>query len=212
MVKRIIFDLDDTLIPWKNSYFNKFFPTLKKYDVIENKKDIFKLSNAIDEYEKIYSRYNDESFISLIDKAMNKKIPKDFYDELKEFFTTCIPDEIDKEVIEVLEYLNKKYELVVLTNFFEELQNKRLENYGIKKYFIDVIGGDKYIKPYKESYLLACGSNNPNECVMIGDNYQNDVEGALQNGLQAIYLNLKNKEVNKEIISISNLIELKNIL
>lgn len=212
MVKRIIFDLDDTLIPWKNSYFNKFFPTLKKYGVIENKKDIFKLANAIDEYEKIYSKYNDESFISLIDKAMNKEIPKNFYDELKEFFKTCIPDEIDKEVIEILEYLNKKYELVVLTNFFEELQSQRLENYGIKKYFIDVIGGDKYIKPYKESYLLACGSNDPSECVMIGDNYKNDVESAIQNGLQAIYLNLNNKKTNKDIVSIKNLIELKNIL
>ena len=47
---------------------------------------------------------------------------------------------------------------------------------------------------------------------MIGDNYINDVEGAIKNGLQAVYLNLKNDKVDKEITSISNLIELKNIL
>ena len=212
MIKRVIFDLDDTLIPWDNNYFKDFIPVMKEYGVIDSKEDILKFIKAIDNYEKFNNIYDDKIFIEYINEMLNKNISKDFYDKLNVFFQTCIPKEIDKNVLETLEYLKDKYELVVLTNFFEELQVKRLENYGIKKYFIDIIGGNKYIKPHKGSYLMACGEHAPSECVMIGDNYINDVEGATQNGLQAIYLNLKNKEVDKEITSISNLIELKNIL
>lgn len=212
MVKRIIFDLDDTLIPWDNNYFKKFIPVMIKYNVVTNEEDILKFTNAIDKYEKFNNKYDTKTFIKYINEKLNKNISEDFYGKLNVFFQTCIPSEIDKNILETLEYLKDKYELVVLTNFFEELQIKRLENYGIKKYFVDIIGGNKCIKPHKESYLMACGKYSPSECIMIGDNYINDVEGALQNGLQAIYLNLKNEKVDKEITSINNLIELKNIL
>ena len=47
---------------------------------------------------------------------------------------------------------------------------------------------------------------------MIGDNFQNDVEGAIKNGLQAIYLNLSHKKVSEDIASINCLEELKDIL
>jgi FMN phosphatase YigB (HAD superfamily) len=87
-----------------------------------------------------------------------------------------------------------------------------MENYGIKHYFKEIYGGDKYLKPSKESYLMACGDCNPNECIMIGDNYTNDYEGAIKAGLKAIYLNLKDIEVDKDVTSIKSLIELKNIL
>lgn len=212
MIKRVIFDLDDTLIPWDNSYFKDFMPVMFEYGVIDSKEDILKFIKAIDDYEKFNNRYDDKIFIEYINEMLNKNISKDFYNKLNIYFQTCIPKEMDKHLLETLEYLKDKYELVVLTNFFEELQIKRLENYGIKNYFIDIIGGNKYIKPHKQSYLMACGDNNPNECVMIGDNYTNDVEGAIKNGLQAIYLNLKNDKIDKEITSISNIIDLKNIL
>ena len=212
MIKRVIFDLDDTLIPWDNSYFKDFMPVMIEYGVIDSKEDILKFVKAINDYEKFNNRYDDKIFIEYMDEMLNKNISEEFYNKLNAYFQTCVPKEIDKNILDVLEYLKDKYELVILTNFFEELQIIRLENYGIKNYFIDIIGGNKYIKPHKQSYLTACGEHNPSECVMIGDNYINDVEGAIKNGLQAIYLNLKNDKVDKDIISISNLIELKNIL
>lgn len=212
MIKRVIFDLDDTLIPWDNNYFKDFMPVMIEYGVIDSKEDILKFVKAINDYEKFNNRYDDKIFIEYINEMLNKNISEEFYNKLNTYFQTCVPKKIDKNILEVLEYLKDKYELVILTNFFEELQIKRLENYGIKNYFMSVIGGNKYIKPHKQSYLIACGEHNPSECVMIGDNYINDVEGAIKNGLQAIYLNLKNDKVDKEITSISNLIELKNIL
>ena len=59
---------------------------------------------------------------------------------------------------------------------------------------------------------MACGDCNPDECIMIGDNYINDYEGAIKAGLRAIYLNIENKELSEDVTSIRSLIELKNIL
>ena len=42
MIKRIIFDLDDTLIPWDNNYFKDFIPVMKEYNVINIEEDIIK--------------------------------------------------------------------------------------------------------------------------------------------------------------------------
>lgn len=212
MLKRIIFDLDDTLIPWKVEYWYSFIPIMKKFNVIDSEEDILKLSNAIDSYENEHSYYVEKDFIDYINTKLEKKISLSFFEQLKSFFTTCIPDTIDVQIVDALEYLSAKYELVVLTNFFEELQRKRLENYGIIKYFKNIYGGDKFIKPNRESYLLACDKYKSNECMMVGDNLINDVIGAMENGLQAIYLNNKQIKVDKNIISINNLIELKDIL
>lgn len=123
MIKRIIFDLDDTLIPWTNDYFYKFIPVMKEFEVIDSKEDILKLSDAIDKYENEYTCYNDDLFIEYINRKLDKKIPIEFYNKLRSF-TTCIPDKIDRQIVDTLDYLSNKYELVVLTNFFEEEQQK----------------------------------------------------------------------------------------
>ena len=148
MVKRVKFDLDDTLIPWDNNYFKNFIPVMKEYGVIDSAEDILKFIKAIDNYEKINNKYDDKIFKAYMNDMLNKNISKDFYDKLNVFFQMCIPSEIDKNILETLEYLKDKYELVVLTNFFEDLQIKRLENYGIKNYFVNIIGGNKCIKPH----------------------------------------------------------------
>ncbi len=212
MIKRIIFDLDDTLIPWLDDYFIGFIPKMKEYNVISNIEEMIEFVNIVNEYENYHSRYDDELFVKYVNERMNKDIPNEFYEDFKNYFYNCIPKEIDNNVFEILEYLKDKYELIVLTNFFEDHQIKRLEGYGIKDYFKEIYGGDKYLKPSKESYLMACGDCKPNECIMIGDNYTNDYEGAIKAGLKAIYLNLKDIEVDKGVTSIKSLIELKNIL
>ena len=42
---------------------------------------------------------------------------------------------LNNEVKNTLKYLSNKYELVVLTNWFTDCQQKRLEKAGILKYF-----------------------------------------------------------------------------
>lgn len=212
MIKRIIFDLDDTLIPWLDDYFIGFIPKMKEYNVIDEDYELDKFNKVVNGYEKYNTKYDKEIFINFLNKGLNKNIPIEFYNEFEEYLYTCNPKEKDTDVFKILDYLKDKYELVVLTNFFEVSQTKRMENYGIKHYFKEIYGGDKYLKPNKESYLMACGENKPSECIMIGDNYINDYCGAIKAGLKAIYLNKKNKELDKDVTSVNSLIELKDIL
>ena len=59
---------------------------------------------------------------------------------------------------------------------------------NLAKYFSECYGEEK-IKPYPESFLLACQNHKPFECVMIGDNYTVDILGAQKLGLNTIFVN-----------------------
>jgi len=47
---------------------------------------------------------------------------------------------------------------------------------------------------------------------MIGDNYEADVRGAINNGFKAIHLNSNSENLHKDSIIINDLISLKEIL
>ena len=105
--------------------------------------------------------------------------------------------------------------MVILTDWFAEEQINRLECLGIKKYFTQVYSAEKTKrKPFKEAFINAIGNNKPEECVMIGDNLERDIKGAINAGLKAIHFNPNNKEnnTNTEYITISRLEQLIKIL
>ena len=52
------------------------------------------------------------------------------------------------------EKLSKKYELVLLSNYFEKSQRGRLEHIGIDKYFTEYYG-EKICKPNRQAFLDA---------------------------------------------------------
>ena len=65
----------------------------------------------------------------------------------------------------------------------------------------------------KEIFLTACKALNvkPENAVMIGDKYQVDIEGSINAGLQAIWINRKNEKIDYKW-QIKELKELKGIL
>ena len=78
--------------------------------------------------------------------------------------------------------------MVVLTDWFKGQQIERLKKSKIIEYFQEVYAAEKTKrKPFKEAFMQAIGENKPEECIMIGDDFQRDIEGALKAGLQAIY-------------------------
>ena len=118
-----------------------------------------------------------------------------------------------KRIVNSINNLQSKYELVVLTNWFEYQQKQRLKNANLYKYFKKVYGTETVkIKPNKEAFELARGNVLPNECVMIGDNFEIDIKGAINAGLEAIFYNRKNIDVSKKYKSIYKFEELKEIL
>ena len=207
MIKRIIFDLDNTLIMWKDEYLSAIKETVELYKI----KDDYKyISTLIDEYDNRYSYYDKDLLVEFINKNINDKIDTNFIDTFLNKIGYC--SDIDYDVINTLKYLSNKYELVVLTNWFTVPQINRLKHAKIDKYFKYVIGGEEVIKPNKKAFLKACYPYEADECIMVGDDYIKDIKGAYDSGLNVIYFNYKKKENKDNFKEINKFIELERIL
>ena len=207
MIKKLIFDLDNTLIIWKDEYLEALKKTIKKYNINE---DADYVNSLIDNYEDYYNKYDKEKMLEHINNNIKEKINMDFIDDF--LIEIGYMSEPNEEVIDTLEYLSKKYELVVLTNWFKIPQTNRLKTAMIDKYFKEIFGGEDYIKPNKEAFLTAAGNTKLEECIMIGDSYNIDVMGAYNTGIKPIFMNPKHKENKNKFQEIEKISDLKNIL
>lgn len=213
MIKRVIFDIDDTLIPWEKEYNKEVKNALDELKISHTAEEAQKISEAITEYENQYYTFNKEKMSQYINEYMQKEYPKELIYNIIKRWEKCVPNIIEREIIDTLEYLKSKYELVILTDWYASSQEERLRKLGIEKYFETIYSAENTNrKPFKEAFIKAIGKNRPEECVMIGDDIERDIKGALNAGLQAIWYNPKNKEKNIECIIISKIEKLKNIL
>ena len=94
MIKRVIFDIDNTLIPWKNEYYNEIFEVLKELNTECSNEDFNKIKQAFGEYENVYYSFNKENMINYINEYTGKKYPKEFMDKIIEKWANCVPDKI----------------------------------------------------------------------------------------------------------------------
>ncbi len=207
MIKKLIFDLDNTLIMWKDEYVNALKQTLKDHNINE---DGDYVNSLIDNYEEHFDKYNKETLLNYINKNIKSKIDMNFIEDF--LYNIGFMSEPNEEVIDTLEYLSKKYELVVLTNWFKEPQTNRLKTAKIDKYFKKVFGGEEIIKPNKQAFINATENTPLDECIMIGDSYNIDILGAHNAGIKPIFMNPKNKENKDNFQEIKTISELKNIL
>lgn len=102
---------------------------------------------------------------------------------------------------EILEYLlAKSYELHLITNGFEKTQWSKLNNSGLAKYFTHVITSEasNSLKPKKEIFEFAVNKAGTSfkESIMIGDNLDADIQGAMNAGMDTIFVNHINASTN----------------
>ena len=216
MIKRVILDIDNTLIPWKEEYYNEINNVLDELKIEHTEQEYIEIKKAFSEYENKYYIFDRKIMMEYINNYTKKNYPEEFIYKVTEKWANCVPDKIEKETIETLEYLKSKYELVILTDWYGDQQSKRLEKLGILKYFQTVYSAEKTKrKPFKEAFMQAIGNNKPEECIMIGDSFERDIQGALNAGLKAVWYNPNNKtEIteNTEYYTISKLEDVGKIL
>ena len=95
---------------------------------------------------------------------------------------------------EILDYLiEKKYQLHLITNGFEKTQWSKLKNSGLDKYFTHVITseGSNSLKPKKEifEYAINLAGAKIKQSIMIGDNIDADIQGAMNAGMDTVFVN-----------------------
>jgi len=147
--------------------------------------------------------------------AMSIDISDEFSLQLNQHFLDTLPHQhhLMDDAFEVLEYLQPKYQLHILSNGYLEIQRKKMHSAGILHFFKNIFTIDNagYKKPEKAffEFALKSISTSPENCVMIGDNLLTDIEGAQNAGIKAIYFNPEIQETNGN--NINQLLLLKNI-
>jgi putative hydrolase of the HAD superfamily len=96
--------------------------------------------------------------------------------------------------IEILDYLiNKGYKLHLITNGFDAVQHSKLQHSKIHTYFEEVITSERSnsLKPNKEifEFALQLTKAEKEHSIMIGDNLDADIQGAMNAGLETVFVN-----------------------
>ena len=224
-IKDVFFDLDHTLWDFdKNSeltfdgIFNRNHPEIETKQFIEKYVPINHACWKLYQYDKITHeelRYNrlKHSF-----DAINYSISDEEIDEISNEYIRFLPENnhLFDGTMELLDYLKPNYNLHIITNGFADVQFRKLNNSKITPYFLTItnseMAGVKKPNPIIFDYALDLAKAKKENSIMIGDSLDADVRGALDAGLDAIYFNENNIEVENDIKHINHLLELKKYL
>lgn len=212
-MKRLILDLDDTLIDWKENYWDCVNRALDCLHIPYDANWLQNFSQAIAKYETECDYYNMEEMLQYINEGTKSNLSMEFMEKWQDNLAEAVPEKLPIEIKETLEYLSQKYDLVVLSNWFSFSQINRLKNTGILQYFSHVYCAENFkMKPNPEAFYVAKGEYNIEDCIMIGDDLKMDIEGAIKVGMKAIFYNKKNSDTILNCQMIYRFEELKDIL
>ena len=119
--------------------------------------------------------------------------------------------------IEILDYLTAKgYHLHLITNGFEKTQWSKINNSGLSHYFTHMITSEasNSLKPKKAifDYALNKAGATLAESIMLGDNLDADIQGAINAGMDCIFVNhIKAVTEIKSTFTIEHFKELEQI-
>ena len=192
--KKYIFDLDYTLLipDWslEDDYFRKHIPIDEQEEFFKQKQDI------LNKYELEFPRY-DFKTLSDFFKSYGFTVSEDVINGWMIHNGETIKDEIADGVIELLEYLKANgKKIVILTSWFSGTQIPRLKRTGLYSYIDKIVAGEDAMKPDLESFELAIGDSNKEECIMIGDSVKSDKVGAENAGIDSYIIDKEHSLVD----------------
>ena len=227
--KHLFFDLDHTL--WDFDA-NAKVALGELYIIFElDKKGVFPFDQFYLQYlrhnEILWDRYH-KGFISseelkwkrmwrtlLVFKIGSEELAR----EMSGKFLEILPIQklLFPHTIEILRYLeNKGYQLHLITNGFEKVQWSKLNNSGLHLFFKHVITSEtsNSLKPKKEIFEYAINKAGTTfaESIMLGDNLDADIYGAINAGMDAVFINHINATTDLQpTYTVTHLRELENI-
>ena len=227
--KDLFFDLDHTIWDFELNSKETLWDLHQKYALEAkgiNDFDVFYSNYSVhnhrlwDRYTKGFIKQEElrwkRIYLSLLDykiadEALSKEMSVDYLDILPN------KKNLFPYTIEILDYLkNKEYKMHLITNGFESVQFKKIKNSNLADYFIEVITSEasNSLKPNKEifDYALKASNAKLETSIMIGDNESADIQGAINAGMDSIFVNhLQVEPTIPATHTITHLKELENI-
>ena len=220
----IFFDLDHTLWDFeKNSMltFDKIFN--EQMLSIDLEQFIFYYNpinhyywkkyreNKISQDELRYNRLAD-TFEQIKFKTTNSQI-----DQISEAYITYLSSfsNLFEGAIPLLKKLKSNYNLHIITNGFEQVQNLKIKNSGLKTFFDFIFTAEQvgFKKPHPQIFIEALNQTkaDPKKSLMIGDSLEADILGALTQGMHAIHFNSHQEELHDKCLIVNSLNELNSL-
>lgn len=227
--KHIFFDLDMTLWDFETNAREAYEDIYQKFEL--RKRGVENIDAFINTYfghnDRLWDLYRKGEIEKEILRSLRFELTlRDFGIDDKQLsedigvdYITISPKKTNlfPNAHEILEYLQPKYPMSIITNGFEEVQFTKLANSKLDKYFHEVItseeAGCKKPEPGIFEFALAKAGAKAEDCLMIGDDPEVDIKGAENVGIDGIFFNPKKLNLNGAIKhQIFDLIELKSIL
>lgn len=199
MIRNILFDLDETLLDFKKS----------ERRALENMLTCIGVTPTEDIVHR-YSEINKSRWKLLEQGIINRQQVKESRYELlfKELGVDFSPAEatayyeeqlsqkgfLFPETIPLLEALHEKYDLYIVSNGGARVQNGRLADSGIGKYFKDIFiseeaGAEKPSAEFFDYCFSRMKDAKREESVIIGDSLTSDIQGGINCGITTIWFN-----------------------
>ena len=218
----VLFDADNTLLNFDAAENKALAETLVNYGIEpdaetvqtyrEINSELWKqLEKGQIRREKLMSeRFT--RFLKAIDAAGNGAEMNLFY--LEQLSTH--PDLMSANVLDVLKELSEVATLAIVTNGFDRVQSRRVQESGLLNYIEDVFVSEKLDseKPNRKIFdaaLRSLGVENREHVLMVGDSLSSDIQGGINAGLDTCWFNPNHAENPGKVCptyEISNLEEL----
>ncbi|MCK0130679.1 YjjG family noncanonical pyrimidine nucleotidase [Flavobacteriaceae bacterium F08102] len=224
-IEHVFFDLDHTLWDFEQNSAKAFDYLFSKHQI---KVDLVS-------FLKVYKPINFDFWKMYREDRISKKELR--YQRLKKTFDvlqfTISDDRIHslssgyleqltnfnhlfEHTVDILEYLKPKYQLHIITNGFSEIQEKKMLNAQIRPYFTHIITsesvGVKKPNPRIFEFAMDLAQCHTQNCMMIGDSLEADIQGAQGVGIQTIFFNSHRERNHNQDRAIECLLEIKHFL
>lgn len=131
------------------------------------------------------TQHNSTQFYTTL-SALAEQMSEDFLHLTTKYFSLLPGAE------ELVRYLAKKYPLTVVTNGFIEVQYEKFDKSGLRDCFSHIVLSEEVgcQKPNPRIYEEALRMNGVSaaETVMIGDSWNSDIQGAINAGIDQIWI------------------------
>ena len=201
----VLFDADNTLLNFDAAENKALAETLVNYGIEpdaetvqtyrEINSDLWKqLEKGQIRREKLMSeRFT--RFLKAINAAGNGAEMNRFY--LEQLSTH--PDLMSPTVLDVMKELSEVATLAIVTNGFDKVQSRRVQESGLLNYLEDVFVSEKLDseKPNRKIFdaaLRALGVENREHVLMVGDSLSSDIQGGVNAGLDTCWFNPNHAE------------------
>lgn len=229
MYKYIFLDLDNTLWDFNKNSHETLEELFSVFDL--SSKGVYDCNDFIIKYkienDKLWSLYRKNKITK--DRLRYLRFKKtlnlydidnhDLVDKISfEYISRCpLKKNLVPGALGLLNYLKEKYSLTMITNGFKEVQYKKIKQNNLFDYFDHIICSEDlgFNKPSVKIFEHALSLNlaKSQECVMIGDSVEADVQGAVNSNIDCIFFNFNKTKCDLKVLKEVYLLEsIKSIL